>query len=628
MDALGRHRLDVALPGQPGQPSRGGGPRACRTCAVAKAKCIPSGVDRSKCERCSRLKKECVVQEQKVRRKRNAAPRQTRVAQLEQKLDDIVNLLKSSHDASSEDRSSKPSNPAYSAPSSTPSTTQTPSAVPFCRPLQEECLGEEVAAPISGPVAPKTQGHLQDGAHLQNGAISHISPKSDQDTYLSIFKTSMARHFPFVVIDDHHSAEELRLTKPFLLEVVLVAACYKGSGRQTVLGKEIIEHLSRRMLFEGEKSLDLLQGLLVYIAWYLNLFYTGLQMTNLLQLAIALVADLGLNRPLPTPGRRTAADVLRTALHGSKGARTVRGTLEERRTFLGCFYLSSMLSAHLKGLEPLPYTPYVEECCQVLVDAKEYPGDVYLVQLVRVQRIVNMIGQHVPTDTADLCKLRAPFGMHIASIQNILLMHCYSAEMLLYEFAIYDSLSWPEGGGWCANDPFQRVEALYACLEATLAVMNAFFTIQPKDYLNIHMVPWLQVGHCMVAMRRLSFLDIPGWDLKHVRSKLDMPGILDQIIKNTTEARQAAGRSRSGGSIDQNYVPDRDDVLAELSRKLIRVKQSFSEALRLEEERQASTQMQGQQPLPLAGEMWTGGETLLNMDEDFWQGFWQEWQFV
>lgn len=72
-------------------------------------------------------------------------------------------------------------------------------------------------------------------------------------------------------------------------------------------------------------------------------------------------------------------------------------------------------SSHLRGLEPLPYTPYVEECCQALVDAEEHPDDIYLVQLVRIQRVVNVIRQHV---LEDQYKLRAPFGMHIAAIQS------------------------------------------------------------------------------------------------------------------------------------------------------------------------------------------------------------------
>ncbi|KKA16886.1 hypothetical protein T310_9500 [Rasamsonia emersonii CBS 393.64] len=583
MDALGRHNLDVVQPGH-----RGGGPRACRPCAVAKAKCIPSEVDRSKCERgvwyrCSRLKKECVGQERKARRKRKTAPRQTRVAQLERKLDDIVNLLKSSHDAPAEDQeSSKPSNSAYPAPSPV-SMTQTPSATLCIRPLQEEGLAEEAAAPM-----PPTRDPL-----LEHSATSdqNTFSKSDKDTYLTIFKTSMARYFPFVVIDDHISAEELGRTKPFLLDVILVAAFHRDSGRQ-----------SR-------------------------------QLTNLLQLAIALVADLGLNRPLPINKYKAVPDVMRKVLQGSKVFETLRGTLEERRTFLGCFYLSSLFSSHLRGLEPLPYTPYVEECCQALVDAKQYPDDNYLVQLVRIQRVVNIIRQHV---LDDQYKLRAPFGMHIASIQselnsvkqswgdvrnrNLLLMHYHSAEMFLHEFAIYDTPS--RSGVLSDNDPFQRVESLYACLEAAAALVEAFFTIQPEEYIHLSMTPWLQVGHMMIIIRKLLFLDVPGWDLKYVRSKLDVPGMLDRIIKNASEARQAA--KKSGIGQDGNYVHYRHDLLAELSKKMGALKQNFNEAIRAEEQMQHRQLSQPAQP-SILGEMWTG-ETLLSMDEDFWEGFWQEWQ--
>lgn len=204
-------------------------------------------------------------------------------------------------------------------------------------------------------------------------------------------------------------------------------------------------------------------------------------------------------------------------------------------------------------------------------------------------------------------------------------MHFHSAEMFLHEFAIYDTPSGP--GVLSDDDVFQRVESLYACLEAAAALMDAFFTIRPEEYVHLSMTPWLQVGHAMIFIRKLCFLDVPGWDLKHVRSKLDVPGILDRIIKNASEARQAARKSGIGQ--DGNYVHYRHDLMVELSKRLGQVKQNFNEAIRAEE-RQVQVQLtQPSQPSQpsLLGEMWTG-ETLLNMDEDFWEGFWQEWQGV
>lgn len=77
----------------------------------------------------------------------------------------------------------------------------------------------------------------------------------------------MAEHFPFVMIDSKVSVHELRRDKPFLLKAIVVTASFSQMERQMNLGKEFVQELSQRMLVEGEKSLDLLQGLLVYMGW-------------------------------------------------------------------------------------------------------------------------------------------------------------------------------------------------------------------------------------------------------------------------------------------------------------------------------------------------------------------------
>ena len=61
--------------------------------------------------------------------------------------------------------------------------------------------------------------------------------------------------------------ETLRWEKPFLLLSILVMASAKARGLQVLLEKELRELLASKVIVEGELSLDLLQGLCVYLAW-------------------------------------------------------------------------------------------------------------------------------------------------------------------------------------------------------------------------------------------------------------------------------------------------------------------------------------------------------------------------
>lgn len=86
-------------------------------------------------------------------------------------------------------------------------------------------------------------------------------------TYLIVFQTVMTPHFPFVIIPPDVSVHHLRLDKPFLFLAILAAASYENMPLQRSLGAEVKKAVSARMILNGEVSFDMLQGLLVYLAW-------------------------------------------------------------------------------------------------------------------------------------------------------------------------------------------------------------------------------------------------------------------------------------------------------------------------------------------------------------------------
>jgi hypothetical protein len=72
------------------------------------------------------------------------------------------------------------------------------------------------------------------------------------------------------------------------------------------------------------------------------------QLTNILQLSIALLVDLGLNKASHTSDKHQMATDTIKMLHGDSVYTQVRSN-DERRAFLGCFYLTFTLAILFKA---------------------------------------------------------------------------------------------------------------------------------------------------------------------------------------------------------------------------------------------------------------------------------------
>jgi hypothetical protein len=87
------------------------------------------------------------------------------------------------------------------------------------------------------------------------------------DALLNTYRHNMAPQFPFVIVPDRVPAAELAQTKPFLCKTLLMVASYHDKAGQIRMTRDIFQYLSSHMIVENERSFDLLQGLLVLMAW-------------------------------------------------------------------------------------------------------------------------------------------------------------------------------------------------------------------------------------------------------------------------------------------------------------------------------------------------------------------------
>jgi hypothetical protein len=106
-----------------------------------------------------------------------------------------------------------------------------------------------------------------------NGSSSSPQPAKQSNldhgqvvSYLSRYQ-SMNDYFPFVALPEGYTVALMQIEHPFLLLGLLAVMSVDDLELNGRLHAEFRKALSYKAILQDEKSLDLVQGLLVYIAW-------------------------------------------------------------------------------------------------------------------------------------------------------------------------------------------------------------------------------------------------------------------------------------------------------------------------------------------------------------------------
>lgn len=174
---------------------------------------------------------------------------------------------------------------------------------------------------------------------LSSGAIVAI-PASDPspEECLTNFRKHMLKYFAFLHLPS--DTQWLRRERPFLF-LSIMAASSQSTQTKLALGERIKQILMQRIFLDndpGAVNIDLLLGLLTFLAWGHDhlLHRTAAKVSRFTQLAMTLVFDLRLNKPLPDDSNMLPIGGNYTTSRGPTRS------LEERRAVLGCFVMSSM----------------------------------------------------------------------------------------------------------------------------------------------------------------------------------------------------------------------------------------------------------------------------------------------
>lgn len=347
----------------------------------------------------------------------------------------------------------------------------------------------------------------------------------------------MSSGMPFVVISPNTTAQSLFESKPVLLRAIVTVAKFHDLPQQQALVKELVKEIAGRVMGEGEKSIDIIQAILVFVAWYHPHVFWSQQVTNLLHLAIAMSIDMGIDRSPATQDFKAATT---KAVHGTPLVHRI-ATLEERRCLLGIFYMTSMLSSSFKKIDAMPFSRYMDECLNSLEQAREHDSDLFLVQMVRIQHVIEAIHTidspsaparvYIKAFQADIERLKRS---DLCNGDNVFLaMQYLTAEILNWEISLID-LQENRTGSLSSH-----LGDLYRCVAAIQSFLDVWYTIPSSAYYLLPFSVFGQFAHAFIVLTKLASLEVEGWDLKALNEQLNFVSVIDESAKAFEEATRS-----------------------------------------------------------------------------------------
>lgn len=337
---------------------------------------------------------------------------------------------------------------------------------------------------------------------------------------LTIFK-QLTGNFPFVSVRPDVDAVFMATHRP----MTTVAICTVTSGaqpkRQERLVKAFRLALSSKVFLEGQRSLDLLIGLLTFLAWHHN-YMSKQQIYQEMCLLAGMAADIGLYRQ---PSKADTSDM--------------RDIVERDRAFLGCYYICSSLS--IMGFNkpnPLRWTDNLRRGAEKVAYVGALPSDRLLVGITELVR--------ANEDLEDA--LRVEGDMKSSTMAHYVEAHTKAINHRLKAL----KREHPELGGnlgfGAATIHFHHrllrvhdtpdIATLIQCASAIKDYLDDVLARLPTTLHHMAIVDWTNLLEILVIMARVArpLPSTVGWEAGALTSMLQPEVMLDSLVNHMASA--------------------------------------------------------------------------------------------
>lgn len=282
-------------------------------------------------------------------------------------------------------------------------------------------------------------------------------------------------------------------------------------------------------------------------------------------------------------------------------------------------------------MDPFEYNNYVDECCRILEDAREYPSDAVLVYMCRLQRVVDSVVRALPRPEtpAKPGAPKVPVYMALKALQtelyafkdslpeplkdnHMLLFNYHATEVVLYETILIETPS--------ADSPMNKLqvlEMLNNCLMAVKAFFELYRAVPRSHYAYLPFTVWIHSGMVLQAACELAFFDYAGWDRSQARSEMDILGVLEYEMAGLHDVIATRGTFENG--------LEHKDIFHRFMKRKQNMKSAYE--VRLAAETSATRQQNDvamtaapAPQIPSVEDMYMGG-LYYDLDGSFWQDF-------
>ena len=355
-------------------------PRACEACRQLKVKCEPDDVVAGTCRRCFRSGRQCVITMPTRKRQKKT---DSRVAELEKRIDALTRTLHAheyaelsrgepSSDAATgmgdaraqsypgqEKGQWLPPRPARELGTSSDYGLASPSNVVG---VKRKLSSEYPQIENGDPNLPSSKGSGSANASqmstklpailMEPGSYNKIPQDHDyvdivdrgiidvQTAYQCFdrYVDEMAPTLPFVVFAPGTRVEDVRRSKPVLFLAIMSVAI--GTIRPSLyqsLITETVRIYADRVVCRGEKSMEMVQALLVSTIWYAPPDrYEEINFNQLIHMAAVMAIDIGMGKRVKTGNMNIYKEYVEKRVLSKISDPDAP---ETRRTWLGCYFM-------------------------------------------------------------------------------------------------------------------------------------------------------------------------------------------------------------------------------------------------------------------------------------------------